>query len=140
MSDTKLQLTIATPSSTVYSDVVDQITLTTTSGEITILPRHIPLVSHLKTGHVMIKKDGKETYFAIDGGILEVRHNNSVVVLSDRSEHADEIDIQRAEEAIKKAEQYMENPKETAESYSNLQALLQKEQNRARIARKGHRK
>lgn len=136
----KLQLTIATPSSTVYSDTVDQITLTTTSGEITVLPNHVPLISNLEMGHVMIKKDNKETYFAIDGGILEVRHDHSVVVLSDSSEVSHEIDLERAEEAARKAEEYMKNPKETTESYSNLQAMMAKEQNRARIARKGHRK
>ncbi|MGB0925120.1 MAG: ATP synthase F1 subunit epsilon, partial [Minisyncoccia bacterium] len=122
------QLTIATPLHTVYTDEVDQITITTTSGEITVLPRHIPLVSPLKTGHVMVKKDGKETYFAIDGGILEVRHDQSVVVLSDRSEHADSIDIERAETAAQKAQDYMENPTDTEMDHSQLQAVMAKEQ------------
>ena len=134
------QLTIATPLHTVYTDEVDQITITTTSGEITVLPRHIPLVSPLKTGHVMVKKDGKETYFAIDGGILEVRHDQSVVVLSDRSEHADSIDIERAETAAQKAQDYMENPTDTEMDHSQLQAVMAKEQNRAKIARRGGRK
>lgn len=136
----KIKLTIATPSSTVYSDEVDQITVTTTSGEITVLPKHVPLISTLKTGHVMIKKEGKETFFAIDGGLLEVRKDSSVVVLSDRSEHIDDIDIERAETAAKKAEKYMENPEEVGMDYRTLQALMAKEQNRARLARKGHRK
>jgi F-type H+-transporting ATPase subunit epsilon len=136
----KLQLTIATPSRKIYSDEVEQITLTTTSGEITILPKHVPIISHLETGHVMVKKDGKETYFAIDGGILEVRHDNSVIVLSDKSERADEIDIERAEEAAKKAAEYMKNPEETGFDYTKLQAMMKREENRARIARKGHRK
>ncbi len=136
----KIKLTIVTPSSTVYSDEVDQITVTTTSGEITVLPKHVPLISTLMTGHVMIKKGEKETFFAIDGGLLEVRKDNSVIVLSDRSEHADEIDLKRAEEAIKKAEKYMKNPKEVGMDYRKLQAMMKKEENRARIARKGHRK
>ena len=135
-----LQLTIATPSRTVYSDSVDQITVTTTSGEITVLPKHIPLISHLKVGHVVIKKNGKDSYFAIDGGLLEVRPDHSVVVLSNRSEHADEIDVQRAEEAIRQAEEYMKNPEEVGFDYSMLQKKMAKEQNRARIARRGHRK
>ena len=136
----KLQLTIATPSSTVYSDVVDQITLTTTSGEITVLPQHVPIISNLKTGHVMIKKDGKETYFAIDGGILEVRHDNSVVVLSDSSDEVSTIDVDRAEEAAAKAAEYMKNPEEVGMDYRQLQAMMAREENRARLARKGHRK
>ena len=134
-----LQLTIATPLDTVYNDTVDQVTATTTSGEITILPQHVPLISGLKIGHIMIKKNGKETYFAVDGGLIEVRHDHSVVVLSDRSEHADDLDIARAEEAAKKAAEYMENPTEVGEDYTKLQATMAKEQNRARIARRGGR-
>lgn len=136
----KLQLTIATPSSMVYSDLVDQITLTTTSGEITILPKHVPLISQLKTGHVMIKKEGKETYFAIDGGLLEVRHDHSVVVLSDSSEEASAIDLERAEEAAKKAEEYMKNPTETKESYAKLQRMMVRSRNLTKVARRGGRK
>ena len=136
----KLQLTIATPSSTVYSEKVDQITLTTASGEITVLPNHVPIISNLKTGHVMIKKDGKETHFAIDGGILEVRHDHSVVVLSDNSENLEDIDLERAEEAAKKAAEYMKNPKEVGFDYTKLQAMMAREENRARLARRGHRK
>ena len=136
----KLQLSITTPSATIYEDAVDQITLTTVSGEITVLPMHIPIISNLEIGHVMVKKDGKETYFAIDGGILEVRHDHSVVVLSDRSEHAEAIDIERAEKAVKKAAEYMKNPEETVESYAKLQKLFARNENRVRIAKRGHRK
>jgi len=136
----KLQLTITTPSATLYEDVVDQITLTTISGEITVLPKHVPLISPLKTGHVMVKKDGKETYFAIDGGLLEVRHDHSVVVLSDRSEHADSIDIERAQLAMEKAQEYMKQPTEVVMNHSELQKILAKEQNRVNIAKRGGRK
>lgn len=136
----KLQLTIATPLDTVYSESVDQITVTTTSGEITILPKHVPLISHLKTGHVMVKNSGKETYFAIDGGLLEVRHDSSVVILSDRSEHADAIDIERANAAAESAVEYMKNPVEAGADYAKLQAMMAKEQNRAKVARRGGRR
>ena len=136
----QLQLTITTPSSTLYEDTVDQITLTTTSGEITVLPNHVPLISHLEVGHVMIKKDGKETYFAIDGGLLEVRRDHSVVVLSDSSEHADSIDLERAEEAVQKAEEYMKNPEETVESYAKLQKMFARQKNLLKTAKRGGRR
>ena len=136
----KIKLTITTPIRTVYSDEVDQLTLTTTSGEITVLPNHVPLISTLKVGHIMIKKDGQESYFAINGGLIEVRKASSVIILSDRSEYVDEIDLERAEEAIKKAEEYMKNPEENGLDYRQLQAMMAKEKNRARLARQGHRK
>ena len=69
-----------------------------------------------------------------------MRPDNSVVILSNRSERVDEIDIERAEEAVQKALEYMKNPEETGFDYTKLQMMLKKEQNRARLARKGHRK
>lgn len=135
-----LRLTISTPLDLVYQDVVDQVTVSTESGEITVLPGHIPLISRLKIGHVLVKKADNETYFAIDGGLIEVRPDHSVVVLSDRSEHADAIDLERAEKAAEKAAEYMKNPVETGMDYAKLQALMAKEQNRAKIARRGGRK
>ena len=134
-----LQLTIATPLDTVYTDTVNQVTATTIDGEITILPGHVPLIAPLKTGHVMIKKDGKETLFAVDGGLIEVRHDHSIVVLSDRSEHADILDIKRSEQAILKAKAYMENPDDERVDYAQLQKLLAREQNRIKIAQRGGR-
>lgn len=135
-----IQLTIATPLDTVYTDTVNQITATTTDGEITILPGHVPLIAPLQTGHVMIKKDGKETLFAVDGGLIEVRHDHSVVVLSDRSENADDLDIKRSEKAIEKAKTYMENPEGGSVDYAQLQKMMAREQNRIKIAQRGNRK
>ncbi len=137
---TYLDLTIATPSGVIYQAQVEQVTVTTQSGEITILPQHIPLVSHLTLGHVMVRKNGKESYFAIDGGILEVRDGHSVIVLANSSERAEDIDYARAEEAMRKAENYMKNPTEFGFDYHKLQEILRREENRMRIAKKGHRK
>jgi F-type H+-transporting ATPase subunit epsilon len=138
MSD--IQLTIATPLDTVYTDKVNQVTVTTIDGEITILPGHVPLIAPLEVGHVMIKKDGKETFFAIDGGLVEVRHDHSVVVLSDRSEHASDLDIQASEEAVAKAKAYMENPEDESVDYAQLQKMMAREQNRIKIAQRGGRR
>lgn len=136
----KLQLTITTPLDIVYQGQVDQVTVSTESGEITILSNHVPLISRLRIGHVLIKEAGKETYFAIEGGLIDVKEDNRVIVLSDRSEQADAIDVERAEEAAKKAAEYMKNPAETGMDYAKLQSLMSKEQNRAKIARRGGRK
>ena len=141
MSKSKIKLTITTPIKTVFtSEDVDQITLTTTSGEITVLPHHIPLISTLKTGYVLIKSGEEEKKFSIAGGILEVRKNSLITILSDRSENAREIDLQRAKEAIKKAEEYMKNPEEYGFNYKQLQAIMAKERNRIKLAEKGRRR
>lgn len=142
MSKKKLKLTITTPLRTVYENDIDQLTVTTSAGELTVLPDHVPLVVPLMVGQAMVKNDDKEIYHAIDGGILEVRHNNKVVILSDRSENSTEIDLERAETALKRAEALMneELPMNETE-YAALQKSMAKELNRVKIAsRRGQRK
>ena len=137
----KIPFTLATPLGPVYQGEVDEIVLTTKEGEITILPHHVPLVSLLEIGHVLIKRNGEENYFAIDGGIVDVRHDGSVIVLSQRSENAREIDTERAERAMERAKKYMREAGEREKvDYRRLQYLLKKEENRIRVAKKGHRK
>ena len=53
----KIDFTIATPERVVYQNEVDQITLNTKMGEITVLPSHVPLVSSLMPGEILIKKE-----------------------------------------------------------------------------------
>ena len=140
-SDSKVLFTLTTPLGSVFQGEVDEITLTTQEGEITILPHHIPLVSLLEVGHIRVKDGEEEHYFAIDGGIVDVRHDGSVVVLSQRSESAREIDIERAERAMERAKEYMSGEgKKEAKEYRRLQYILKKEENRIRVAKKGHRK
>jgi F-type H+-transporting ATPase subunit epsilon len=141
MSQKKLHLTITTPLRTVYDSDVDQLTVTTSVGEITILPDHVPLVIPLVVGKVMVKKENHEIYHTIDGGILEVRHDNQVVILSDRSEDSTEIDLARAQEALDRAQKHMEESKDgdTAD-YNKLEQNIAKELNRVKFAKKDQRK
>lgn len=141
MSDKKLHLTITTPLRTVYTNDVEQLTVTTTTGELTILPDHIPLITTLEIGQVMVRNDNHDVYYAIDGGILEVRHNNEVVILSDRSEDASEIDIERAEEALKRAQKCMDDSSTDEDvDYTRLERDIAKELNRVKLTQKGQRK
>ncbi|MCA9352959.1 ATP synthase F1 subunit epsilon [Patescibacteria group bacterium] len=142
MSEKKqLHVIITTPLRTVYDSQVDQITVTTSEGEITVLPDHIPLVVPLKVGQAMVKKEGREIYHAIDGGILEVRHNNQVVILSDRSENASDIDVARAEAALKRAQILIEEKHHEEDvDYARVERDIAKELNRVKIAEKGQRK
>jgi F-type H+-transporting ATPase subunit epsilon len=68
-----MKFQIITPERVVFSDEVDQVSLMTTTGEITILPHHIPLVTVLKPGELRYKKDNEEQAIAVSGGfaILE---------------------------------------------------------------------
>ena len=137
----KIKLTIATPLQEVYQNDVDQLTVTTINGEITILPNHIPLVVPLEIGQVMIKNDGNEVYHSISGGLLEVRHDNNVIILSNRAENVSSIDIERSKNAIERAEKIMSQEKLNPDEYVKLEKKIQKELNRVKIAsRLGQRK
>jgi len=137
----KIKLTIATPLQEVYQNDVDQLTVTTINGEITILPNHIPLVVPLEIGQVMIKNDGNEVYHSISGGLLEVRHDNKVIILSNRAENVSSIDIERSKNAIERAEKIMSQEKLNPDEYVKLEKKIQKELNRVKIAsRLGQRK
>ena len=142
MSTKKLQLNILTPLGVTFDQEVDQVTVTTSSGEITILVDHIPLITTLVTGKVMVRNKGEEPqYFAINGGVLEKRQDNKVIILSSRSESALDIDVKRAQEAYEKAQQMIEEADDTmGMDYSNLQEVMNKELNRVRLGQKGMRK
>ncbi|NMC51783.1 F0F1 ATP synthase subunit epsilon [Candidatus Kuenenbacteria bacterium] len=136
MESKKIYFEITTPEKNVYRDEVDSISLPTEMGQITILANHIPLVSSLTPGELIIRKDGKELDMAVSGGLVEVRGNNHVVVLSDTAEHAEEIDEARAEEARKRAEELLKEKRDDASEYAIVAAKLQRELARLRVARK----
>ena len=87
-----------------FSDQVESIVAPGEAGELGILPHHAPLLSILKSGELRVTQDGQEQSIAITGGFLEVL-DNKVTVLADAAEHADEIELERAEEAVRRAEE-----------------------------------
>ena len=100
----KLTLEIVTVESPIYSDDVDMVIAWGMEGQLGILPNHAPLLTILQPGELLLRKDGEETSMAVSGGFLEVC-SNKVTVLADTAERAEEIDITRAEEAKRRAEE-----------------------------------
>ena len=108
-----------------------------------ILPNHSALLTTLGFGEVIVRPSaGGEEFFAIGGGFAEVQPTK-VIVLADSAEHADEIDIERAENARREAERLMkEGIPEDAERYAQIQASLMRAQIRLDVGRRhaGHRR
>jgi len=133
----RIKFKIATPEKVVYENDILQVSIPTTSGEITILPNHAPLVSILQAGELKIKDKDGEHLAAVSGGFLEIRPNNEVVILADNAERAEEIDIDRAEQARQRAIEQMAQAKaEENVDYAKLQAVLEREMNRVKVGRK----
>ncbi len=101
-----MKFQIITPERVVFSDEIDQISLLTEDGEITVMQHHIPLVTNLMPGELRYKKNNEEVTLAVSGGFGVVRDDGSVVVLADTAEHAHEIDLSRAEEARARSDNY----------------------------------
>jgi F-type H+-transporting ATPase subunit epsilon len=135
-----IKFKIITPERVVFEDNVTQVTLPTTMGEITILPNHRSYISSIQPGEIMLKKDGEEILLSTSGGFIEF-HGNELIVLADTAERAEEIDLTRAEEARKRAEEIKEEKiSMDEEEYARVAAAIQKESARIRVARKHYTK
>ena len=131
----KLKLVIVTQDRQLLSEEVDQITVPTTSGEVTILPSHAPLFTQLQTGELFYKIDGKVNSAVVSSGFMDVGPNNTITVLSDTATLASDITLERAEEAKQKAEKAMEQ-KMDRRNFIMAEASLRKALIELKIARK----
>ena len=99
-----MRLEIVTAERRVYSEDVDMLVAPGIDGQVGILPNHAPLLTALQPGEIRVDKDGEESYMAVSGGFLEVLANR-VTILADTAERAEEIDIERAEAAVLRAQE-----------------------------------
>ncbi|HLD19638.1 MAG TPA: F0F1 ATP synthase subunit epsilon [Patescibacteria group bacterium] len=129
------QLKIATLERLVFDQEVEMVTLPGTAGEFGVLANHMPMVTSLGLGEIVGKQKGEEFYMAISGGMAEVQPD-SVIVLADQAERAEEIDEKLAESARERAEKIMSEKHGDAESFAVAEAELQRSLLRLRIARK----
>jgi F-type H+-transporting ATPase subunit epsilon len=132
----KLHFQLVTPERTVLNQELDSLSCPTTLGQITILPGHIPLVATLTAGELIAKNQGKEEFIAVAGGFIEVRPNNQVVALADAAQHHYEIDVQKTEEAVQRAQKAITETKMSSEEYAKVAASLNQSLSRLNIARK----
>ncbi|MFW5888399.1 MAG: ATP synthase F1 subunit epsilon [Patescibacteria group bacterium] len=137
MDNKTIQFEIVTPERQVLKEEITQVTLPTKQGEVTILPGHVPLVASLDAGVIEIaKKDGYHDIMSLSGGFVEVL-KDKVVILADIAERAEEIDVEKAEEARKRAEEEKQNLRHSdKERYAYIVSKLSKELARTRAARR----
>lgn len=95
-------LEVVTPERMVLKEEINSLVVPASEGSLGILYNHVPLITNLVAGVVRYKKDKEEHYLAISCGFLEVK-NNRVTILADTCERPEEIDCKRAEAAIKRA-------------------------------------
>lgn len=128
-----LSLDIVTAERVVLSeDGFDIVLAPGVMGELGILPHHAPLITVLEVGELRARRGADEVAMAVSGGFLEVR-NDRVTVLADSAERADEIDIARAEEAKRQAQEAM-NTRRGDIDVAAVQAAARRADVRIRVA------
>ena len=130
---TTVQVDIVSAENEIFSGPAEMVFAPAVMGEVGILPRHAPLLTHLKPGEVRVRKaDGEEEVFYVSGGILEVQPH-VITILSDTALRAKDIDEAAAMEAKQRAEQalkdkgsefeYAQAERELAEAVAQLHAF-----------------
>ena len=120
-----LQLEIVTPESRAYSDTVEMVVLPAVEGEMGVYPMHIPLITQIKPGELVVTKNGQQTALAVGEGFVEVT-GDKVSVLVDMALKETEIDESAAEEAIKRAEARLKEEHIGDEEAALVQAAIAK--------------
>jgi F-type H+-transporting ATPase subunit epsilon len=127
-----LKLRIITPERVVFDEEnIDSVTLPGVLGEMTILPQHAPIMTELRPGPVLFRRAGEEVDLALSGGFMEVR-DDTVIVRADTAERSDEIDLARAEEARRKAQEELTDRQGTVD-IARAMAALERAQARLRV-------
>ena len=120
-----LRLEIVTPESRAYSDDVEFVVLPAIEGEMGVYPQHVPLITQLKPGELVVTKDGKQTALAVGEGFVEVTAEK-VSVLVDMALQESEIDEKATEEAIARAEARLKEQHVGDEEAALVQAAIAK--------------
>lgn len=129
----KLRLEVVTPHGSVLSQDVDEVVAPGSEGEFGVLPGHVPFVTMLKIGILIYRHGGTLGYIFINSGYAEVI-DDIVLVLADSAEKAEKIDIERAREAMKRAEERLK--KATEIDFVRAQASIERAITRIQVAEK----
>ena len=98
-----LKLEIVTPDAKAFSDDVEMVTVPAAEGEMGIYPQHVPVLTQIVPGELIVRKDGRDSFIAIGEGFIQVTAER-VAIMADMAIKAENIDEAKAEEARQRAE------------------------------------
>jgi F-type H+-transporting ATPase subunit epsilon len=120
-----LFLEVITQEKHLLSVEADQLTAPSVSGEVTILPNHIPLFTKLNDGVITYKQGAHTFEYAVLGGFMDVAPGNKITILADSAVRADDINLAKAQAAKEKAQEAMQN-KQSEVEFKQAEASLRK--------------
>ena len=132
-----MEFKVVTPHGVTYEDNVEKVSIPTMAGDIEILENHAALVSVLAPGELVIHKDDHTVNLAVSGGIIEMRPTGELYILADTAERAEDIDVERADAARKRAQELLKQQKNVADvDFARIQAMIEKETVRLSVGNK----
>lgn len=134
-----LRLEIVTAESIVYEDDVEIVVIPGVEGQLSILPHHAPLLTALQPGELVVRKEGEETAIAVSGGFVQVLEDK-VIVLADSAERAEEINEERAQEAMRRAQERLQDRTENMNLERALASIRRAQSRLKTVQRRRHRR
>lgn len=131
----KLKLELVTPYKQVLSEEVDEVTAPGTIGEFGVLPGHTTLLTTLKVGELVYKQGNQSYHVAVNWGYVEVE-DDTMTVLVETAEPADEIDLERAKAALGRAEAALKSLDPEDKEFKVMECALERALIRVQVA--GH--
>jgi len=129
-----LRLEIVTPDAVVYSEDVDMVTLPGVEGQMGVLPQHVPLMTQMVPGEMIVRKGGQDRFLAVGEGFVEITGDH-VAILTDMAVAAESIDEAKAEEARQRAQARL-HEKLSAEEVASVNAALARSLAQIRVKRR----
>ena len=129
-----LRLEIVTPEATVYSEDVEMVTLPGVEGQIGILPQHVPLMTQMVPGEMIVRKNGQDRFLAVGEGLVEITGDH-MAILTDLAIAAENIDEAKAEEARQRAAARLRE-KLSSEEVASVNAALARSLAQLRVKRR----
>jgi F-type H+-transporting ATPase subunit epsilon len=131
-----LKLEIVTPEAVVFSEDVHMVTLPALDGQIGVYPQHIPLMTQIVPGEIIVLKDGQESFLAVGEGVVEVTATR-VAIVTDMAVPADHIDEAKVEEARQRAAARLQD-KISDEEVATINASLARSLAQLKVKRRRH--
>jgi F-type H+-transporting ATPase subunit epsilon len=131
--ESKLKLEIVTPYGLILSEDVDEVSCTGSEGDFGVLPGHVPFFTTLKVGMLAYKKGNVTKYVFVNWGYAEVG-SEKVMILADSAEKSEDIDVERAKAAMKRAEERLKKMEEF--DFARSSAALERSVARVQVAEK----
>lgn len=131
-----LQLEIVTPEATVYSEIVEMVTLPAVEGQMGVLPQHVRLMTQMVPGELIVRRNGHEDYLAVGEGLVEIT-NDHVSIVTNMAIALESIDEAAAEEARQRAAARLRE-KLSSEEVASVNATLARSLAQLHVKRRHH--